>query len=231
MYFRMKRLSPIPRKAELTARQHALTSRERGASLIEMLVGVAIFSLVGVALMGISSRSLNDLGLESRATLETFELKRGLGLLAAELRMSSMLSPYLPGTNDAAARCAQSVSVSARTVSFLVAFDDGAAAGGMRPYYVGYRFDPATGQLLRGEIPAPGIFTCTLPAGDPTAAPYARPLAANVEELDSNGDGAAESAFAWSNGVLSVNLGSRVDGAGQVSKRQAFSTRAFGRIL
>lgn len=227
----MKRSSHTRPSTRLAAPCAGHRRGESGSTLMELLVGVLIFSVVGLALVGVSTQSLNDLGLESRTTLETFELKRGLDLLSSELRMSSMLSPYLPGTNDGASRCSNALQVSARSMTFLVALDDPSANGGMRPYYVGYRYDPAARQLYRGEIPAASAFSCTPPSGDPTSAPYARPVASNVVEIDSNGDGAADSAFAWSNGVLAVNLGTRVDGAGTLTKRQSFSTRIYGRIL
>jgi len=206
---------------------------EAGTSLLEVLAGLALFSAVGLSLVAVSTTSLRDLGLESRATLETFELKRGLALLASELRMSSFLSPYLPGTNATASDCSGMFAVDTRTVSFFVALDEASAAGmgGLTPYYVGYRYDPARQQLLRGEIPATNLFTCDTSIGDPASAGVVRSVASNVVEIDTNGDGVTEPAFEWLNGVLRVNLGVRVEGGGAQVKRQNFSTRIYGRVL
>jgi len=206
---------------------------ERGTTLMEMLVSMAMFSVVGVGLVGVSTSALRDLSLESRTTLETFELKRGLELLSTELRMSSMLSPYLPGTVETAANCSSAVAVTARTIRFFVAVDEPNATGtgGLRPYYVGYRYDPTTRQLLRGEIAAASLFSCDASIGDPTSASVARPVATDVIELDSNGDGTAENAFTFANGELTVNLGARITGAGSRVKQRPFSTRVYGRVL
>lgn len=206
---------------------------QRGTTLMETLVAMAMFSIIGIGLVGVSTSSLRDLSLDSRTTLETFELKRGLELLATELRMSSMLSPYLPGTVESASNCASAVHVTPRTIRFFVAVDEPSAAGtgGLQPYYVGYRYDPVAKQLLRGEIGVNSLFSCDVTVGDPTSATLTRPIAADVVELDTNGDGVVEDAFRWSNGELTVTLGTRITGAGDRVKERPFSTRVFGRVL
>jgi hypothetical protein len=192
-----------------------------------------MFSVIGIGLVGVSTSSLRDLSLESRTTLETFELKRGLELLAAELRMSSMLSPYLPGTVESAANCAGALEVTETTVKFFVAVDDGAAinTGGLQPYYVGYRYDAASRQLLRGEIAVSDLFSCNATIGDPTSAAFTRPVASNVAPVDSDNNGVVDSPFTWSAGILSVNLGTSISGPGNRTKQRPFSSRIHGRIL
>jgi hypothetical protein len=207
--------------------------REHGTSLVEVLVGITMFSLVGLSLVAISSSSLRELSLESRTTLESFELKRGMALLTSELRMSSFLSPYLPGTAVSASDCSAAFTVTERTVAFFISLDEPttSGAGGLRPYYVGYRYDPEGRRLLRGEIEAANIFSCDTSIGDPTNAAIVRPVASNVIEIDADGDGETEPAFEWQNGALQVNLGTFIDGGGEQKKQQKFSTRIYGRVL
>lgn len=194
---------------------------------------MALFGIVGLSLVAVSTSSLRDLSLESRATLESFELKRGLALLASELRMSSFLSPYLPGTTATASDCSAAVEVDNNTVTFFVSLDESGVntTGGLRPYYVGYRYDPTQRQLLRGEIPVTGLFSCNTDVGDPTAPTVARPVASNVVPIDGDNDGDLDAPFAWAAGMLVVNLGTRVESGGTHVKVQNFSTRIFGRVL
>ncbi len=203
-----------------------------GFTLLELLVAMALFSLIGLSVLTLSSSVLHDMGTESRMVSESMELSRALGLLSSELRMSSSLSPYLPGTNSALYKCSGTVLISSYTVKFFVVEEDPTAllTSGIKAYYVGYRYDPINKTLLRGEIALNSIYSCTVPATDPTSSTYAKTLATHVTAIDTNGDGIAETAFAKSGNMLSVNLGVQVNGAGGISKLQKLQTKVFERI-
>jgi hypothetical protein len=220
--------APVERRGSPLSCHH-----ERGTTLMETLVSLLMFSVVGMGIVGVSTHSLRELSLESRATLETFELKRGLDILSTELRMSSMLSPYLPGTVESASNCTAEIEVTATTLKFFVAVDDVAAVGtgGLQPYYVGYRYDPVSRELLRGEIPVDDLFSCDVSVGDPTTPQLTRPVASNVVTIDRDGNGTNEDPFAWANGFLTVNLATSVEGGGSQHRKQPFSTGIHRRVL
>jgi len=203
----------------------------QGFSLAELLVALLIFGVVGMAAVSICGSALRDLGTESRMTMKSLQLNQALGLLSNELRMSSNLSPYLPGNNASLSNCAASVAVTATTMKFFVVEDDSTATttSGIKPYYVGYKYDASAKQLLRGEIPVDSLISCVVP-GDPTSATYAKPLANHVVAIDSDDNGTVDPAFAKSGAMFTVSLGVSASVANQGTKQQKLPTKVFERI-
>ncbi len=203
-----------------------VSNYEGGFTLTELLVSMGIFSVVGLAMVSFASRSFRILGVETKASEAAAELRSGLALLSTELRMSTSVSPYLVGNVEAVVDCSAQVSISGNTVRFLVTEDDeSGSSSGMTAYYVGYKYDSASGELMRGEVEAPSVFNCTLPAGDPLASGYAKTLARKVVLIDSDGDGDVEPAFAHSGSSLVVNLGVEVQSPDGRTIQQPTSTR------
>jgi len=200
--------------------------------MVELLVAMFLFGVFGLSAVSLASSAFRDLGIESNLNLAALELNRALGLLSSELRMSSTLSPYLPGNNAALSDCSSAVAVTATTIKFFVVEDDPGASttSGVQAYYVGYKYDSASQQLLRGEISVNSLTNCAVPATDPTTSAYAKPLAGRVVPVDTNSDGVAEAAFVRTGSTIAVNLGVSARGAAQLSKLQKLPTQAFSRV-
>ena len=207
-------------------------SSQRGFTIVELMVAMLLFSIIGMGLVVFTTHALQGLGAESRVSISALELKNAIGLLSSELKMSSAISPYLPGSDVSLTNCAGAVTVTPTTVTFLISEDDSTATStsGIRPYFVGYSYDSAAKQLLRGEIQAPGILNCTLPSGSPTSATYAKPLAERVTQIDIDGNGTLEPIFSLSGDILSINLGVEVAGPSGSAITQRFSTKAYMRV-
>lgn len=199
---------------------------EHGFTLTELLVGMGIFSIVGLAMVSFTSRSFRILGVETKASEAAAELRNGIALLSTELRMSTSISPYIVGNVETVVNCSSQVAITGNTVRFLVTEDDASSSSsGMKAYYVGYQYNTTTGELLRGEVQAPSVYNCTLPASDPLSTSNAKTLARKVVLIDSNSNGSLEPAFALSGGSLVVNLGVEVQSADNRRILQPTTTR------
>lgn len=205
----------------------------RGFTLVELMVSLGLFGIIALAMTSFTSQALQTVGVESRVSLASLEAKNAVAILGSELRMSSSVSPYIPGNVPSLTKCSGSVSVTSTTLKFLVTQDDesAVAASGIRSYYVGYKYDSATGKLLRGEIQGSSTTSCTLPVGDPTSATYAKPLADRVVQIDADNDGTLDPLFSLSGEVLTISIGVEVPRpAGGTSAIQQFVSKAFLRI-
>jgi|GEM_PF-2759780 len=203
--------------------------KESGFGLPEILVSIFIFGIVLVTVGSFNRLTFGTLGVENRISSSMKELRNAVTLLSTELRMSSSISPYIPGNSPALANCLSNIDASATTVRFMVVHDDSSASNGIQPYYVGYSYNPATRQLLRGEIPGTSTANCSLPNGDPTAQSVAKVIADNVYPWDSNQDGTSEPIFYYSNGTLEVNLSITASGPKGFKRRQGLSTLIYTR--
>lgn len=200
----------------------------KGFTLVELLVSMSLFGIVGLGLVAFTSNALRGLSDESRLSFAALEAKNALGMLSSELRMSSAISPYLPGTDSSATNCRAAVSANATTLRFMLAEDDSdAATAGIQPYYVGYRFDSISGTLLRGEIPGSTVTSCVVPAGDPASSAVAQTLAERVVQIDADGDGTLEPVFSLSGDVLTVNLGVQLITQSGEETTQHFVTKIY----
>ena len=184
---------------------------QRGFTLMEMLVGLGLFSIIGLGMGKFLTQTFRRVGSENRSAIASMELRSALNLLASELRMGGAVSPYLPGIDPTLVTCTASISVTTTSVRFLVVHDEASSASGLRAYYVGYRYDPLTKQLLRGEVASTSTMACVVPATDPTLSPTAQILAENVEAVDFDNNGTNESVFAYTAPTLTVTLGAVVD--------------------
>jgi hypothetical protein len=192
-----------------------------------LLVSIVLFSVAGLSMVSVATSSLRTMTAESKSSLAGLQLRNALDLLSSELRASSAISPYLTGYDPTAVNCRGQVSVSSTSVRFLVVEDDSTATttSGIKPYYVGYSFNAATGELLRGEIAASSVTSCSVPAGNPSAAPTARLLAKNVVRVDNDGNGSLDSPFSISGDTLTVSLGIETDPHGDRAVNQDFTTK------
>lgn len=202
---------------------------QKGFTLAELMVSMLMFGIVGMGLTGFTSSAIRELSNQSRLSFATLELKNAISMLSSEIRMSSAISPYIPGTNTTLTNCYGAVEVTSTTLRFLVSEDDAAATttAGLRPYYVGYRFNSATGQLTRGEILGSTVTACTVPSGDPNSTTNGKTLAEKVVQIDADNNGSLDPVFSLTNNVLTVNLGVQVSTPGNKTITQKFSTRVF----
>lgn len=205
------------------------SKQEAGFGLPEILVSIFIFGIILITVGSFNRMTFGTLGVESRISSSMKELRNAVTLLSTELRMSSSISPYIPGNSPAIANCLNNVDASALSVRFMVVHDDSSAANGIQPYYVGYAYNPATRQLLRGEIPGNTTSNCSVPNGDPTASNVAKVIADHVYPWDSNEDGVLEPIFYYSNGILQVNLAITASGPKGFDRRQGIRTLIYTR--
>lgn len=110
---------------------------QRAFSLMELMVSMVLFSVVGLAITGYIVDTLRRMGLEARAALAAQELNNAYNLLKSELRMSIGISPYNVGVDPSVVTCAGQLSVSPTAVRFLITHDDASGASGLQPYYIG----------------------------------------------------------------------------------------------
>lgn len=206
-----------------------ISEEDKGFGVAELLVSVTIFGIALLAIGSFTNLTFANLGAENRASSSMRELRSAISLMSAELRMSSNISPYLPGDTPASVNCTAQITADATNIRFLVVHDDASVAGGIQPYYVGYTYDAVNRRLLRGEIPGVTITGCGLPAGDPTTITYARVVADRVFPWDADGNGADDPVFAYSAGILTVNLSVQVTGAQNAARFQGLSTKIFAR--
>ena len=110
-----------------------------GFTLVELMVSLGLFGIIALAMTSFTSQALQTVGVESRVSLASLEAKNAVAILGSELRMSSSVSPYIPGNTPSLTKCSGSVSVTSTTLKFLVTQDDESAvsASGIRSYYVG----------------------------------------------------------------------------------------------
>ena len=202
---------------------------ERGFGLTEVLVSVFIFGIAWLSISSFNSLTFGNLGIENKISASVREARNAVNLLSTELRMSSTISPYIPGNSTSLVDCTDFIEASSTAIKFLVVHDDYAAPNGIQPYYVGYSYDPNSKILLRGEVPAPITTTCSIPAEDPTSAQYAKTIAQRVAQTDINEDGIIEPIFHFSDGVLTVNLEVEATGPSRLFREQKISTRIFTR--
>lgn len=205
--------------------------QESAFTLLELLVGMMIFGIVSMGIATFAGGALRNLGTQNRVSHSGAELRQALALLSTELRMSGSVSPYLVGTSAGAVTCTGSLAVTSTSIKFVVVNDDSSSStNGLKAYYVGYKYDPSSKQLLRGEIAKAGVSDCSLPAGDPTSSTYAKPIAENVVQFDADGNGSLDAAFALSSDVLSVKLGIEIEGAGGEKATDYTSTKIYVRL-
>ncbi len=178
--------------------------------MVELLASLVLMGAVGLGITSFMSDTLRRAALSNRMSTASQELQNATQLIAAELRLSSQISPYLPGTNASLTSCGAALTTAANTMSFLVAHDSSGSSNGMQRYLVGYRYDPISKQLLRGAISSSGVTSCSVPSGDPTSSANAAPVARNIVRIDANGDGSLDQVFSRSGNLLSVNLGVEV---------------------
>lgn len=175
-------------------------------TLVELLVGLSMFSVFSLGLVAYMGQTFQRSNLENRTALAAQELYSAVELMSNELRMSSVVSPYLPGVNASLIDCSASLSVSNTSISFVVVHDDSSSSRGLKAYYVGYNYDPAEKKLLRGEIEKSSTTDCMLPAGDPTSTSVAKTIASRVVQLDRNSDGTDDPIFVATGSGVSINL-------------------------
>jgi prepilin-type N-terminal cleavage/methylation domain-containing protein len=204
---------------------------QKGFTLVELLVGLAIFSTLSLGVVTVLSQIFGRLAAETRAASAAAEMANIGNLLGTELRLGAAVSPYLPGTNTALSVCSSAVSVTSTTLRFLLVHDDATATNGRRVLYVGYQYNSGTGQLLRGAVQAPSIMGCTLPAADPLAAGTAFVILDNVTQIDGDGNGSIDPVFALSTSVLTFNLGVTIPQRDGSNIRQKYSTKFLMRSL
>lgn len=204
-----------------------IIKNQKGFTLTELLVSIGIFASVSAAIMTFAGKSFENLSMENRASSAALELQNALALISTELRMSGAASPYLPGTTLSLTKCTSALAVTATTIKFLVTQDESAGSYGIKKYYVGYKYDAVNKQLLRGEIVSTSIYNCTVPLGDPTSNVYAKVIADNIVQIDSNSNGVLDSVFTLSGNSLVINLGIEIDGKNGMKTSQDASTQIY----
>ncbi len=204
---------------------------QRGFSIAEMLVAMSIFAVFGLSVTVFMAQTMNQLSVQSRATLAAQEAQNAMSLIAAELRMSGRVSPYIPGNDAAVVNCTTTTVIAANSIKFLVVHDDVSSPNGIRAYYVGYVFNAATGQLSRGEVLSSSTSLCSVPGTDPTNATVARTIADNIVAVDIDHNGSNESVFSLAGSVLNINFGVQISGARGVKTTQALHTEVKIRNL
>lgn len=206
---------------EQTKRQ---TRCETGFTIAELMVGLTLFSILSLGIATYLEVNMRRIGLEHRASHAAQELQNAVALLTSEYQMSTVTSPYLPGIDSSLSACNGTTSVTNTTLRFLVTFDDPDGTNGYASYYVGYAYDADENVLKRGSVAVSYPVNCTLPADDPADGDNAQILAANVIQVDSNGDGADEPIFSITDTLLSVNLGTTVTSSNSEEISQVIST-------
>lgn len=204
-----------------------LTNRS-GFTLPEVLVGIFLLSIVGLAVASYSNEVLRRAGQEAKLATAAMELRNGLSLMSSELRASASISPYLVGSDPSLVTCNSALAVTSTTVKFMKVEDDaGSTSSGLKAYYVGYKYDSATGELLRGEIAATTVTSCIVPSGDPTSSTVAKTIANNLTQIDEDGNSVLDSVFSISGNILTVRLGVSLNSSGSTTVSHMPRTRIF----
>jgi hypothetical protein len=113
----------------------------------------------------------------------------------------------------------------------MVVHDADVSSNGVNAYYVGYSFNAATGELLRGQVPAVSVTTCTVPAQDPTSSTYASTIAKNVVQIDADSNGSLDPVFAASGNGLLIRLGVEADSNDHREVRQELTLELARRAV
>lgn len=190
------------------------TSNQTGSSLTEILVSLLMLGFVSSGIASLMTSTYQSLGREYRLAQATENVRLALHVLTSELRMASTVSPYYPGLISSAINCSGSMSVDSNTIEFLLSHDDQAGVGGVTPYYIGYKYEPALGRLSRGEVTATSTSACIVPVADPLSIDNLSPIANNVVQVDFNNDGTLEPIFSLAGSVITITLGIEVKGIG-----------------
>lgn len=206
------------------------TINESGFTIAELLVGLTLFNIIALAIATFMAQGFQKLGLESRVTLASFELRNAISLMTEELKMSSSVSPYLPGIVPDVTKCTGALQVSSNSIRMVSATDNAGSSNGVDPYYVGYSYNSATQELRRGEIAMPSNLNCTLPAGDPSDSSNTYLIAERVVQIDANGDGVLEPVFSASGNQIFINLGVEATAPSGETVLQTVSTSVTTRI-
>lgn len=203
--------------------------KDAGYTLLELLVTLSIFSVISLAIVGFMGDAFNRINLENRASLHSVELRNALNLIASELRMSSSISPYIPGMDTSLLQCSSFITVSSDTLKFLVTHDDSSGDGGVIATYVGYIYDGAKQELRRAEVELASIGSCMLPSEDPLEDIVTTVVARNLVAADSDNNGAIDPIFNLSGNVLTVSLGYEEIGPSNQTLRQSYRTQIIVR--
>lgn len=201
-----------------------------GFSVIELMVSILLFSVVATSIVTFMADSFGRLGVETRASLSTRELKNALGLLQSELRMTGAISPYNVGIDATAVTCGNRLTATSNTLYFFVSYDDSSVSSGTQNYYVGYQFSPSENILYRGEVTS-GSSNCNIPVADPLSSANKKILAKDVIQIDANNDGVLDNVFTKNSNQILVNIGVRVTGPRGITVTQNLVTTVFARAI
>ena len=199
---------------------------QKGFTITELLVSLSLFGIVGMSISSFMVDTLRRTSLETRMSQATQEAQNAIQLMAAELRLSSQISPYLPGTNVALSTCSSALTVDSTNVKFIVAHDVSTGVNGLSRYYVGYRYDAALKQLIRGEIATATDTTCT-GSGNPTDSSNGAVVASNIVPIDADGNGTTDPVFSKSGDLVMINLGVEVNVNSKLKATQSLSTEVL----
>lgn len=199
---------------------------QKGFTITELLVSLSLFGIVGMSVSSFMIDTLRRTSLETRMSQATQEAQNAIQLMTAELRLSSQISPYLPGTNVALSTCSSSLTVDSTNVKFIVAHDVSTGTNGLSRYYVGYRYDATLKQLIRGEIATATDTTCT-GSGNPTDSSNGAVIASNIVPVDADGNGTVDDVFSKSGDLVTINLGVEVNVNSKLKATQTLSTEVL----
>jgi competence protein ComGF len=159
---------------------HRISSKVKNSqayTLMEMLVAVVLLGVTILSIASATSSAYSTLSFETQAAESSMQARYILHSLLAEVRMAGILSPYFGGINSALEMCPNQVEISTdgNDIRFFVSHDSvsQSAGRGQQLWYVGYRFNPAKNELVRGQIlmnnppSRQSDGTCNTPATDP----------------------------------------------------------------
>jgi len=146
-------------------------------TIMELLVAMLLLGVTILSIASATSSAYRTLSFETQAAESSMQARYILHSLLAEVRMAGILSPYFGGINASLEMCPNQVDISnnGNDIRFFVSHDavSMSAGTGQQLWYVGYRFNPITNELMRGQVlmtnpPARGSDgNCTPPATDP----------------------------------------------------------------
>lgn len=199
---------------------------QRGFTLAELLVSISLFGAVGFGISSFMVDTMRRTSLENRISLATQEAQNAMQLLIAELRLSSQLSPYLPGTNVALTNCVSSIATTSTSINFIAAHDDTSGVNGLARYMVGYRYDSAKKQLIRGEVSTSSASSCTA-SGNPTDSSNGATVASNIVQVDADNNGTIDPMFSKSGDLITITLGVEVAISSSFKSTQILSSEVL----